>query len=404
MGLIRFRISKTTIFSRIKQRLLIILTVIILVVLYAAWELFISNLHRPEDPKDPQPQGAFPAQPAWVFRTQEKIPGTPFYSGGKIFIPTSKNVYAVDSNKGILLWKSYYQGLSYPGFTFWNNGVPPILCDGILVVPSRNDSLTAFSEATGVIFWNSPFDPGEPDNLFHPEETNYTESLACAGDTLFVTRHDRGIYAINLKTGGNIWINTDIEDRGYFATQINGKILYAFSTSFIYACDADTGNILWKKDIGEAVSSIFLENEILYVAYFNPNPGLLAFESSAMKPIWDIKTSLPDTSLFHYLAIDKDTIYATGDSVIAFDKNTGKMKWNSNPFYKLGKPVILGNTLYVRDPATNLYAFDIQTGKYSVALKIQANWPSMDSLRDPIGASSLLVIPFGDDRLFAYFP
>ena len=77
---------------------------------------------------------------------------------------------------------------------------------------------------------------------------------------------------------------------------------------------------------------------------------------------------------------------------------------SSNPFYKLGKTVILRNTLYVRDPTTNLYAFDIQTGKYSVALKIQANWPSMDSLRDPIGASSLLVIPFGDDRLFAYFP
>jgi outer membrane protein assembly factor BamB len=387
-----------------KVGLLIIVSVFILVLLYAAWRLFIFNLNRPEDPKDPQSQGTFPTQPAWVFRTQEKIPGTPFFSGGKIFIPTSKNVYAVDSNTGNLLWKSYYQGLSYPDLSFRNNGVPPILCDGILVVPSQNDSLTAFSEQSGAIFWNSPYDPGEPDNLLHPEETNYVESLSCAGDTLFVTRFNRGIYAIHPKTGENIWINTEIENRGYFATQINEKILYTFDTSFIYACDPDTGNILWKKDIGEAVSSILLENDILYVAYFDPNPGLLAFDLSALKPIWDIKTSLPDTSLFHYLAIDKETIYTTGDSLIAFDKNTGKMKWNSNPFYKLGKPVILGNTLYVRDPATNLYAFDIQTGKYSVALKIQANWPSMDSLRNPIDASSLLVIPFGDDRLFAYSP
>jgi len=130
----------------------------------------------------------------------------------------------------------------------------------------------------------------------------------------------------------------------------------------------------------------------------------MAFDLSAMKPKWNAQTSLPDSSSLYNLVIDKDSIYATGDTAVAFDKNTGKIKWNSNTFYKLGKPVILGNTLYVRDPATNLYAFDIQTGKYSVALKIHANWPSMASLRDPIIVSPFLIVPFGDERLLAYLP
>jgi len=347
-----------------------------------------------------------------VFTAQEKISGTPLFSGGKIFVQTSKAVYAMDSNKGTLLWKTNYQGLSQDlsdntvklAETIPPTIVSPILCDAILVVPSQHDSLTAFSEDDGRILWNTSFDPGTPNSFFHPEETNYTESLSCEGDTVFITRFNRGIRAINIKTGMDIWINSEIENRGYFATQINGKTLYAFETSFIYACDPDTGNIFWKKDIGQAVSTILLENNILYVAYFDRDSGLLAFDLSTMKPKWNVQTPLPNSSSLYNLVIDKNSIYATGDFVAAFDKYTGKMKWNSNTFYKLGKPVILGNNLYVRDPATNLYAFDLQTGKYFVALKIQANWPSMDSLRDPIGVSPLLVVPFGDERLFAYSP
>jgi outer membrane protein assembly factor BamB len=377
--------------------LLIILTTFIFTVLYIVWRLSIFNLNRPVDPKNPQSQGTSSTQPTWVFKAQERISGTPLYYDGKIFFQTARTVNAIESNKGNLLWKSDYQGLS-------DKIIPLIVCDGILVVPSKNDSLTAFSGENGVILWNISFDPREPDNLFHPEETNYTESFSCEGDNLFVTRFNRGIYAINVRMGKNIWINTNIENRGNFATQINGKILYSFATTYIYACNPDSGNILWKKDIGRYISTILLENNILYVAYFDSNPGLMAFDLSAMKPNWDIRTSLPNTSLFHNLVIDKDMIYATGDSVVAFDGNTGRMKWNSYTFFKLGKPVILGNTLYVRDPATNLYAFNLQTGKYFVALKIQANWPSMDRLRDPILVPPLLIIPFGDERLLAYSP
>ena len=71
----------------------------------------------------------------------------------------------------------------------------------------------------------------------------------------------------------------------------------------------------------------------------------------------------------------------------------------------LETPVELGEMIYVRDLETHLYAIDKNTCEVEGTMTVQQNNSALRTTeRSPIVVEDLLIVPFGDQRVFAYRP
>ena len=93
--------------------------------------------------------------------------------------------------------------------------------------------------------------------------------------------------------------------------------------------------------------------------------------------------------------------------MIALSVATGEILWESQESEKseeLGKPIILGGNIYVRDYDSTVYALNIKDGSIIGRLHIGKDQDFYNFDRGPAGLDGALIVPFGDNRIFIYEP
>lgn len=242
------------------------------------------------------------------------------------------------------------------------NGWLGVSADSDVAFLSAGSQVIAVNIASGAEVWRFPAKAEANVAFFAPG--------AVADGKLFLGDYANTLYAVDTKTGNQLWKFEQIKGKGRFiggplvvgnmvlapstdhflyALDLNGTLKWKFEARnvlwgkpasdgklvylpgmdhYVYAVDLATGKKVWEADMGAAVvNGPLLNDGVLYV----PNLGqqLLAIDSANGKTLWRAKLegSLWDTPVFAdgsiFFGTDKGKLYS-------MSVDQGKVNWTSD--------------------------------------------------------------------------
>jgi alcohol dehydrogenase (cytochrome c) len=208
----------------------------------------------------------------------------------------------------------------------------PLVVDGV-VYAVQNSEVVALDAATGRIFWTFRYAVPPASNAY----LMVVKGLAIHGDRLFWATYDGHLIAIDAKTGKGIWNKTVFDYRtglqfNVAPLVVKDKIILGPSTNefgtncWVAAYDVKTGEELWKfktvPEPGEPGNNTWPGdswqhggNPIWVTGSYDPDTNLTYWGTGNPNPGWNAGPRQGGDNLY-------------GDSVVAIDVDTGKLKWH----------------------------------------------------------------------------
>lgn len=244
--------------------------------------------------------------------------------------------------------------------------------------------------------------------------------IAYNGQQLFATTGFGGVFALEMKTGKEIWrYDTEMPIRIAPTTE-NNRLLVQTIDNTLIALDALSGKEIWKyKTTAEATTLVggaspaYSSEEDVAVAAFN-NGELRAFKASTGTPLWSEMLISPKrtNSLANITAIkanpiiDGDKVFAAGhsDVLMAIDLRTGKKIWERE-ISTSNQPWIAGKFMYVLSDNFELIALQKDTGKvvWNKKLPVPEHNAGLSAI-GPVLANNSLIAALSDGHVFAISP
>jgi outer membrane protein assembly factor BamB len=356
---------------------------------------FLSIWSQSAQPSEPVAVGEFPSKPVWIFEAGGPVVASPVVKEGTVFIKTRHLLYALKATTGEELWRADSE--SGAGI-----GIAPVVAGEAVIVPEEYSGLAAFSTANGELLWRvPPLDDSRTNSV-----TGSIQSMASNTDRLYVARFDWSLVAYDLKNGEIVW-QLHTPSRSFPSLAADENRIFRAAGSELNQYDAKTGEILSHTDSEVFLPQIVLEDKTLYISDTQNNIVHAVDTSSAgSNVLWSAE--LPrdlDTFELNCLAIQGNVIYVAADRLFALSKEDGHSLWTTAETGRLECPVFIGDQIYVRNTGNDLYAFDQGTGFETGRLSVRENTVMKHKpMRSPAVAGDLLIVPFGDNRIFAYQP
>lgn len=272
-------------------------------------------------------------QPLW----QNNIGGLDNYSSpavanGIVYVGTD-TMYALNTKSGKVIWT--YKPGGYIG--------SPVVDNGVLYFGSYDSKVYALDAATGKLLWsynaNSPI-IGSP---------------AVANGMVFAAE-DASVIALNATSGAEQWT---FKVGSNTPTVVNGIVYMGGADNTLYALNAGTGAVVWKKAVsGVEYKALAVGNSMLYIG--SDNNIVYAFNAQTGAQIWTF-TANGTFSVAASPAIANGVVYIGdfGTDLYALNANTGKMLW----MYEVrggsttSTMVVVNGSVYVGENSKGFYAF-----------------------------------------------
>ncbi len=274
------------------------------------------------------------------------IGGDRLYFGAQYTKASSQDGFVVcmDRETGEVKWKIGDDDEMLPVFCTPNIADGKIYC-GEGLHENKGCRMFCLNAVDGKPAWDKPF-----------KTTSHTEgSPAVAGGKVFFPAGDDGLFAVDAKTGMQLWQFPGGKDKAIHVDAppaISGNRVFIGSGlySFVAVClDADTGNENWRADLKlrSFGAPLVLGNHIFYgvgtgnmsadvheypeegsAREKDPAGAIVCLEQESGKEVW--RYDLP-RSVHTGLAGDTFSIYACSrdGSVYALDRKTGKLRWKT---------------------------------------------------------------------------
>ncbi len=171
-------------------------------------------------------------RPEWYRPIEAYIPQNAHLiaSGGKIFVPTSRGLYALNASNGDIAWRFDTQ---------LPIGNSPTVSNGVVYVPGFDRKIHALRASNGEYLWG-----------FSGAGAGYSTNPIVVGGRVFAGNRDGWMYAIGahgtaqqgrllwkFQTGGMIDLSPAYKD---------GILYFASNDNFAYALRAENGALVWK--------------------------------------------------------------------------------------------------------------------------------------------------------------
>jgi alcohol dehydrogenase (cytochrome c) len=341
------------------------------------------------------------------------------------YIPVTDEMLRNPPDGDWLMFRRNYQGWSYsplnqintqnvPSLTLkwmWSmpeNGtmeITPMVHNGIIYVWGTGNTIQALNGKTGELLWENRIGPA-PRNPGPGPSTEETRALGFWGNNLYVNTPYGMVYALDARTGEEIWKNNIVDYKPGIGGStggvivINGKVLVGMTNCgrpktddhcYISAYDAKTGKRDWKfvtvalkgdpggDSWGDLPDNMRKGSETWIAGTYDPDLNTTYWGTAQAKP-WrrDLRGSAKG-----------DTNYA--NSTVALDPDTGKLKWfyqhapgESLDLDEVYERVLINHgdqkTLMTIGKAGILWKLDRVTGKFLDAKEtvFQNIWTSID--------------------------
>ncbi len=173
-----------------------------------------------------------PFHVAWVRHFAEERLGTamePIVAEGKLFVAThSGNLYALDALTGEPIWNFKAKGALLHS---------PAFADNIIVAASTDGYLYALDGDNGEIKWS-----------FYLGNGGSSASPTIVDGRIFVGTRRGDFFAVELKTGEQLWRKSFNAPIRQTASYHNGKVYFTGEDMIARCLDSETGDILWTSE------------------------------------------------------------------------------------------------------------------------------------------------------------
>jgi len=319
-------------------------------------------------------------QPAWVFKAEDEIRGTPaFYNDTVYFGSYDHNLYAIRAADGSFLWKrSTEEGIAASPAI--NPDAKQILIgseDKTFIAVGAKDGAIAWSHTTGdkirasarVAHGYAFF--GSDDGKFYAliaaqgrlmwefDAGSPIRNAALVTNDRIIFGTDNGeVFGLELN-GTRKWVTRSIKKPIISAPAIDTEgICYVTGMdNYIYALDADSGTSTWKmRTGGPLISSPVVDRN--YVYFGSTDGKLYCVNTQTGKERWSFDAHKPITST---PAVNEGIVYFGGqDYFYALNAKDGKEVWKF-PLTKpiSGAPCITNNLILFGSLDYRLYALPL---------------------------------------------
>lgn len=279
----------------------------------------------------------------------DKLKNVVYVGGG------DKNLYALNSINGALIWKYAAQG----GMEYSS----PVLVNGILYIGSVDHNMYALNPVTGALKWK------------FATQSSIMSTPAIVNGIVYFGSDDSYFYAVDALTGALKWkykadYNVDTDP-----IVKNGVVYMGSADGKLYALDASSGSIKWAFNTGNVIVDwrvtesngvIFIGNRAGALYALNENNGSVKWQLS-------IGYSLEGTKI----TINNGVIYITDDaqgSLRAIKEADGSLIWKAleNKGFWDG-PTLANGLLYIGSVDSNFYIVNAANGNVMTTRPLLTN-------------------------------
>ena len=278
----------------------------------------------------------------------------------------------------------------------------PVLV-GDLAYFDINNAITAVNVRSGTIAWST---------VVRQEMHPIARNIVASRGLVFAAGEDE-ILALEAASGSIRW-RARPDTQIYARSAVDERALYIGTKGpHVVALSLESGQQLWKLNIGPdwefggGVSALAVEGDTLFVTgrhnltYVGVRRTIivLALDRRTGEEFWRYESpadKVQDTydapAITEKLLLISDSM---GRTFFAIERATGKFVWSAaaGGYYSgpTGKPVVVGNTVYVGSADTHVYAADLQTGKVLWQTSTEASINNVVVCRDKIFAQRFAV-------------
>ncbi|MGB0372143.1 MAG: PQQ-binding-like beta-propeller repeat protein [Opitutales bacterium] len=305
----------------------------------------------------------------WETRIKNPEPGArkqftvPLYVDGKIYVgAANKRLYCLDAKSGKIEWDVKLSD--------WARAKPAMTSKGIIV--ATVDGKIASVSKKGKVQWTKQLSTHQ-----------IYADLVPAGDSVLVNDSDLWLRRVNAD-GDIVWkrsllnafeteegerIFTDVLSGGTYyqskPTAKDGKVYFGNAAGFLFSVDADTGEEIWKFEMGAAISvGPAIGEGKVFAGQQGGERFFYAVDANTGELEW--KQTIPGGWVWGSAAYDDGMVYIPTVSgyCMALDAKNGNIVW----MYPTAKsvpaePAIDGDLVYFGSWSGSLYAFDKKTGE-----------------------------------------
>ena len=348
-------------------------------------------------PAEPSAQGHFPIQPAWVFDASQTIVSMPVMLDERhILLRTKDALCKFDVQKQECVWRSQ-AGINH------TSALEPQISGQQIVVTVKDADIASYSLVTGDFIWGS--NSGE-DDLGWSSAAFRVDDFVITNHFVFVTRPNDRLVCYQLKNGHVLWsVWLPTHSMSYLAADASHVYLAAHQSLTAY--ELATGTEAWHRDFDTSLGPILIDGQTLYVTSGQNDILVRAFDLETLTERWHVSSSQVGMKGAKHLTAFGDKIYVSGIGLAAIDKDSGGVLWTALKGEYLDPAVEMGFYVFIRDQiGPSLFMLDRLTGQKVGSLVVQTDAiaPSIAPPRYPAVFGDLLIVPFGDSRIFAYRP
>lgn len=292
----------------------------------------------------------------WRFETDDRVVSSPTVSEGTVFVGSwDDHLYALDAETGEKQWRFETRQKVTASPTV--AAVPTNREDAgaesdrhLVFFGSDDTTVYALDTATGEEIWRFA-----TSNLVRASPTVTDASFGdCPSGpsmrtTVFVGSELDGVYAIDARTGEQLW-NTETggQDRSS-PTVYCGTVFVGSRDRNVYALDAETGDQQWRFETdGAIIASPTVADGIVFVGADihgeQSDNGLYALDATTGKRQWRFQADRPVSSS-PTIAGDK-VFFADSSAVYSVAAETGEEVWRFDTGGR-SSPTVVNGTVYV---------------------------------------------------------
>jgi outer membrane protein assembly factor BamB len=192
---------------------------------------------------------------------------TPVVAGDLVYIGScAGSLWAFEVATGTAFWTfdfiaEWGQRVSFHG--------DPLITDELIITGSDGTSigvLAALERETGDLRWHLT------------DQRGFPSDLASWEDNLYVASNTDTLYCVDIESGSVRWSfhgGEAIDDSRWSGAPaaVNGRVFFGPRDGILYALSADSGTVLWERDLGAPVSTSILADTVSI--YLGTKNGLL---------------------------------------------------------------------------------------------------------------------------------
>ncbi len=307
----------------------------------------------------PSPTPTVDPRILWTAPTGGAVWGNPTVTGGVVYIGSDDGkLYALEETSGEVRWQFATGGMVRSC---------PAVGGGLVYIASDDGYAYAVHAGDGSPAWRTDIGNTAPvdvrANLLNnpsPRGYDYRQSSpVLASGRVYVGSSDTNVYALDAATGEVIWKRATGDQVRATPTVAGGVVYVGSWDERMYALDAESGDVLWQQPLsGEVQSTAVVADGLVYCA--SRKASVVALDASTGEVRWEHSygTNMWVESSPRLVG---DTVFIGSSAsrfVLALDRLTGE----NLAVYVLGAcawstPAVAGDTLYIGGTDTGEVAF-----------------------------------------------